>query len=145
MEKNGYVESEGFRGFDFNNDTDGIWFEGTAQMVVAYQMLGDLANAMTYLAEPERAQREAQNANGKGLVAASHDNVSTGFDWEYNARPHIGATAWYLFAGLRYNPYWNINTTESIPSLVSTFDTEVSANISIENIEIVEERVAKIE
>ncbi len=40
-------------------------------------------------------------------MAASHDGVSTGFDWVYIARLHIGATSWFLFAELGYNPYWN--------------------------------------
>jgi hypothetical protein len=31
-------------------------------------------------------------------VAASHDGVTTGFDWLYFDRLHVGATAWYLLA-----------------------------------------------
>ena len=33
-ESNCYVEKDDFKGFDFNNDLDGIWFEGTAQMAL---------------------------------------------------------------------------------------------------------------
>ncbi|AMM41164.1 conserved hypothetical protein, secreted [Candidatus Desulfofervidus auxilii] len=109
-ENNCYVEADGFKGFDFNNDKDGIWFEGTAHMVIAYQIIGEETKANTYLRELRKAQKEAQNANGRGLVAASHDGVTTGFDWVYNARLHIGATAWFIFAELGYNPYWNIKT-----------------------------------
>ena len=114
-ENNCYVEVDGFKGFDFNNDRDGIWFEGTAHMVVAYQILGEKEKADTYLKELEKAQKEAQNANSRGLVAASHDGVTTGFEWVYNARLHIGATSWFIFAELNYNPYWNIKTFKPIP------------------------------
>jgi hypothetical protein len=31
---------DGFTGDDFNNDKDGVWFEGTAQMCVAYAVAG---------------------------------------------------------------------------------------------------------
>jgi hypothetical protein len=116
VENNCYVEADGFKGFDFNNDKDGVWFEGTAHMVVAYQSLGEETKANLYLNELERAQKEAQNTNEKGLVAASHDGVTTGFEWLYNARLHIGATAWFIFGELGYNPYWNIKTSEPIPS-----------------------------
>ncbi len=45
--------------------------------------------------------------NGRGIAAASHDHLSTGFDdFEYYRRLHVGATAWNLFAQLGYNPYY---------------------------------------
>jgi len=106
VENNCYVEVDGFKGFDFNNDTDGIWFEGTAHMIIAYQILGDRTQSNLYLDELRNAQKEASNTNGKGLVAASHDSVSTGFDWIYDARLHTGATAWFIFGETGYNPYW---------------------------------------
>jgi|LGOV01.1.fsa_nt_gb hypothetical protein len=124
VENNCYVEADGFKGFDFNNDTDGIWFEGTAHMVIAYQILGDETKANLYLDELRKAQKEANNTNGKGIVAASHDGVSTGFDWVYNARLHIGATAWFVFAETGYNPYWNVKTSEPI----YVFDTGAPDN-----------------
>ena len=106
VENNCYVEVDGFMGFDFNDDRDHIWFEGTAHMVLAYQIMGDTINANIYLSELERSQTEAPNNNGKGIVAASHDGLTTGFHWLYYARPHIGATAWFIFAKNNYNPYW---------------------------------------
>jgi hypothetical protein len=99
----------GFKGFDFNNDRDGVWFEGTAHMVIAFQILSENLKAGEFLAELRRAQNEANNANGKGIVAACHDGVTTGFDWVYNNRLHIGATTWYIFAERGYNPYWGTN------------------------------------
>ncbi len=118
-ENHSFVEADGFKGYDFNDDRDGIWFEGTAHMVIAYQILGDEEKADLYLGELRRAQTIAQNANGKGIVAASHDGVSTGFGWVYNARPHIGATAWYIFAENMYNPYWNVLSSSLTPETLA--------------------------
>lgn len=115
-ESNCLIEKDGFEGFDFNDDLDGIWFEGTSQMAVGYQLIGELDKSDKYIAELRKAQTSATNANGKGLVAASHDNVTTGFDWEYFSRLHIGATAWFIFAEMKYNPYWNLCTVPDIDS-----------------------------
>ncbi|GAB6162857.1 hypothetical protein JCM12298_20170 [Desulfothermus naphthae] len=106
-ENNCLLEDNGFKGFDFNNDKDGIWFEGTAHMALAYQLIGERQKAEIYVRELEHAQKNALNTDGKGLVAASHDGLSTGFDWIYDARLHTGATSWFIFAELGYNPYWN--------------------------------------
>ena len=111
VEDNCYVQTDGFKGFDFNNDRDGIWFEGTGHMAVAYQIIENKTGADLFLSELGKAQVNAENADGKGLVAASHDEVSTGFSWTYSARLHIGATAWLVFAELGYNPYWNHTLT----------------------------------
>jgi len=113
VEHNCYLQADGFKGFDFNNDKDGIWFEGTAQMVAAYQMAKNVTGANLFLSELTKAQQTAQNANGQGLVAASHDLVSTGFTWTYNARLHVGATSWFVFTELGYNPYWNTATSKA--------------------------------
>ena len=114
VEENCYLQADGFMGFDFNNDRDGIWFEGTAHMAVAYQIIDNKTATDFFLSELGKAQETADNTDGKGLVAASHDEVSTGFSWTYSARLHVGATAWLVFAELGYNPYWNdyINLNE---------------------------------
>lgn len=113
-ENNCYTEADGFRGFDFNNDNDGVWFEGIGQMTVAYQLNGEKAKADFCIGELIKAQTSAPNNNGKGIVAASHDGVTIGFYWEYFSRLHVGATAWYLFGARNYNPYWGTATT-SVP------------------------------
>lgn len=113
----------GFKGFDFNTDKDGVWFEGTGQMSVAYQITEDENSSENFVVEIEKAQISANKNNGKGIVAACHDGVTTGFklppdyvdDWVYYNRLHIGATAWYLFARREYNPYWSISTSDLIP------------------------------
>jgi hypothetical protein len=111
-ESNCYTEKDGFAGFDFNDDKDGVWFEGTGQMAVAYQLNGEKAKADFLSSELIKAQASATNADRKGIVAASHDGVTTGFDWEYFSRLHVGATAWYLFGERGFNPYW---ATATVP------------------------------
>jgi hypothetical protein len=130
-EDNCYTETDGFKGFDFNNDRDGIWFEGTAQMAVAYQINGEASKSDFYTSELIKAQISATNANGKGIVAASHDGVTTGFDWEYFSRLHIGTTAWYIFAEMNYNPYWGTTTiSDEIPGNFVTTNLWIKAIIN---------------
>ena len=92
-------------GFDFNTDKDGIWFEGTAQMALAYRARRDMAQANRLINTLRTAQLEASNSDGLGIVSASRDNLTTGFDWKYFKRLHLGATAWYLLAEQGFNPY----------------------------------------
>ena len=71
------------------------------QMAVAYQVVGDATKAATLVGVLESAQMP----NG-AIPAASADRLTTGFDWAYFHRGHIGATAWYGFAKLGVNPFW---------------------------------------
>ncbi len=103
-EENCKVKKDGYEGFDFNDDRDGIWWEGTAQMVVVYKILGENEKALKYLNEMRRTQ--FFDGNKKGIPAASHDGVTTGLKWLYYKRPHVGATAWFIFAELNKNPYF---------------------------------------
>lgn len=96
----------GFAGFDFNTDQDMPWPEGTAQMVSVYWMLGQRNHATYYLDELREMQSTANRANGKGLVAAPADGLTTGFGWGYYNRLHVGATAWFIIAEQALNPYW---------------------------------------
>jgi mannose/cellobiose epimerase-like protein (N-acyl-D-glucosamine 2-epimerase family) len=110
----------GFKGFDFNDDKDGVWFEGTAHMSIAYQIKNETSKSDDFINEIRSAQT-ANNSNGKGVVAACHDGVTTGFGWGYPNALHIGATSWYIFAERNLNPYWGITTSDSIP--YQPFDT----------------------
>jgi hypothetical protein len=103
---------DGFTGYDFNDDKDGVWFEGTGQMCVAYAVAGETDMAKT-LAETLRNAQQMPTpvGNGLGMVAASHNGVTTGFSTEfgpnfYYCRLHIGATAWNIFGQLGFNPYY---------------------------------------
>lgn len=87
-------------GFDFNEDRDGVWYEGTAQMAAAYRYTGQLAKWRAMV----EFLRAAQHASG-GLPAADRDGLTTGFGFHYYRRPHLGATAWLALAELGANPF----------------------------------------
>ncbi|MFC2100963.1 T9SS type A sorting domain-containing protein [Bacteroidota bacterium] len=117
-------------GFDFNNDKDGIWYEGSAQAVLANKMIGNhnftdsILTNIKYIQE-NHLNPKFYNCNSKGIVAADHNNISTGFDWEYHNRLHIGATCWYIFAVIGFNPYYyeglitGIDNNENTPTRIT--------------------------
>ncbi len=99
-------QSDGAEGFDFNTNKDGIWYEGTAHMVLAYRAVHACDKAALYLDTLRKTQLFAPGGNGKGIVAASWGTrVDTGLGWNYFPCLHIGATAWYIFAETGINPY----------------------------------------
>jgi hypothetical protein len=85
------------------------WPEGTGQIVVAHEVLNETPNAQYYLSELQELQMTAINGNKKGVVAAPHDGLTTGLHWEYFNRLHIGATSWFIFGELSYNPYYSVS------------------------------------
>jgi len=105
-ERNHRTTDQGFTGFDFNEDRDGVWFEGTAHMAVAYALAGREADAETLRAVLRRAQATPPFGDGKGIAAATHDGLTSGFDFLFFRRLHVGATAWNVFAQLRFNPFY---------------------------------------
>jgi hypothetical protein len=94
-------------GYDFNTDKDGVWFEGTAQVALAYKAIGEEAKYNEILSFLDKNTSE----NGS-ITAADRDYVTTGFTvsgmgdmpWKYGKREHLGATAWLAFAELGVNP-----------------------------------------
>ncbi len=95
-----------FEGFDYNADVNraAVWFEGTGQMVVSYQLLGEEVKAEHYLNEIREVQNEGPNNNGKGIISACPEPLDTYLGWSFYSRLHVGATSWYLLAERRYNP-----------------------------------------
>ncbi|HZH26741.1 MAG TPA: hypothetical protein VEY95_06110 [Azospirillaceae bacterium] len=96
-------------GFDFNDDRDGLWVEGTAQAALVYRRFGRGADAGRLLAEVARqfgpggylwATREPRITTGLALAPDS-----TGADFHYERRPHLGATAWAVLAATGWNPF----------------------------------------
>ncbi|MDR0685978.1 MAG: hypothetical protein LBF79_00745 [Dysgonamonadaceae bacterium] len=99
--------------YDFNDDRDGIWWEGSLQKIIAEKIAGN----------PEKAAEQLAVANAAAqpdgsITAADRDGVTTGIwlegvgddgqpkgnEWKYNKRVHTGATAWLAFAQLGVNP-----------------------------------------
>lgn len=101
----------GLSGFDFNDDKDGIWPEGTGQMAVAYSGIDD-SRAVSLRSVLRQIQSTAPTEARGSLRAALHDGLSTGFQtsdgaqFRYFDRSHVGATAWNVFAQLAINPYY---------------------------------------
>jgi len=98
--------ADGVAGFDFNDDKDVVWFEGTAQMAAAYQFHHGDKRAATLRRTLQLSQLRPPFGDGLGIAAASHDAASTGFGFKLFRRPHVGATCWLLFSMLRFNPYY---------------------------------------
>ncbi|HVY98208.1 MAG TPA: hypothetical protein VHA35_01820 [Dongiaceae bacterium] len=96
-------------GFDFNDDRDGIWSEGTAQAALIYRALGLREKAGRRLAWLAGA------ISPGGLVwATDRARITTGLalspqsttdDFYYYRLPHLGATAWAALAATGWNPF----------------------------------------
>lgn len=96
-------------GFDFNDDRDGLWTEGTAQAALIYRVLGRQSEAGALLdtisaeSSPSGwlyATREARLSTGLMIGPWSTEN-----DFFYFRRPHLGATAWAVLAATGRNPF----------------------------------------
>ncbi|SDU87895.1 hypothetical protein SAMN04488544_1353 [Microlunatus sagamiharensis] len=95
-------------------DDAAVWFEGTAQLALALQQRGssddrDRSRAlMDQLRSAQDRLGAGQTYHGRriagGIVAASSP-MDTGFGFDYSQNLHTGATAWYLFAAMRFNPF----------------------------------------
>lgn len=116
-------------GFDFNEDHDGIWYEGTAQMAAAYLETGQRAkwqNLVSFL-------RSTQSPSG-GLAASDTDGLTTGFylpdgqPWLYFLRVHVGATSWLVLSGNGVNPFYPVPAFSSLTSLFSSYSFFVVGN-----------------
>ena len=99
-------------GYDFNcRDGDGAWWEGTAQVALALSQNDASKKSKPILKRLMEVQEEPRlNADG-AIYSTNKDKLTTGIDkcdspWTYPKEPHIGATAWYLFAALNKNPYY---------------------------------------
>lgn len=96
-------------GFDFNDDRDGEWLEGTAQAALVYRVSGEKDAARRALVEVA-----AQFSEGGYVFATRETRITTGLaigpastsaDAFYYRRPHLGATAWAALAALERNPF----------------------------------------
>jgi len=108
LQTNHVTTDQGFTGVDFNEDKDGVWFEGSAQLAVAYEAARQLSSAQALRSMLAQAQATPPFGDGFGSAAASRDGLTTGFDFFYFRRRHIGATAWNVFAQLVFNPFYAV-------------------------------------
>lgn len=94
-------------GYCFDQDRDTVWYEGTAQMAVAYAAAGNGARAAEILAELDKGFLSPSADSPAGLPYAS--NPGTGFEggalWEGADRVTATvACVWYLFARKGFDP-----------------------------------------
>ena len=106
-------------------DPNAVWLEGTGHLAAALLARGlspaqDLpgfkgdTNTARLLLDNIRVAQQTQGsgqtvagrviADGKGVVAAS-SVLNTGFGFSFNPNRHIAATAWFVIAGQRGNPF----------------------------------------
>jgi hypothetical protein len=96
-------------GFDFNDDRDGVWWEGTAQAALVYRAVGNDKKADRLLKAVGR-----RFSPGGLLWATDAARITTGLalspssttdDFYYFRLPHLGATAWAALAARGWNPF----------------------------------------
>ena len=107
------------------DDPHAVWLEGTAHTAAALiarvlrggrplpSLLSDLNHAALGLGQCVLAQRllgVGKTAGGHAIpsglgVVASTSVLDTGFGYTYGPSLHIGATGWFLLAGLAANPF----------------------------------------
>ena len=130
-EQNHATTDNGFSGFDFNNDKDGVWFEGTGQMATAYAFAAQSAKAAALRQELSRAQHTVPFGENGGIVATTRDGLTTGFDFKYFRRLHIGATAWNVFAQLGANPFYQSKAPTLQLASTSPTVSESSGSVTV--------------
>jgi hypothetical protein len=103
------VAKHGFAGVSFcAGARKGVWFEGTAHLADALELRGqpgDASQAQVYLSDIEFAQTHGLNNDGLGIIASSTKRPSDCEGESYFASLHTGATAWYLLAAARVDPF----------------------------------------
>jgi hypothetical protein len=95
---------------------DGVWLEGTGQLVCAWQDRGRRRDRQRVEAQL-RQVRAVQSTLGQGQVmggnplpaasgvVAASSLLDTGFGFGYFQVQHVGATSWYVMGALATNPY----------------------------------------
>ncbi len=84
-------------GFDFNNDHNDIWLEGTAQMVKAFRLAGRTADADYFLQEIIKVQQSS------GGVPYSVKGSFNG-DFTMSKAESVAGTGWLILAIENINP-----------------------------------------
>ncbi len=107
------------------DDPNAVWLEGTSHTAAALtarvlrggeqlsKLLADLTESVKLLNQCVRAQQilgGGKTVGGKPIPAglgllASTSVMDTGFGYTYGPSLHIGATGWFLIAGLAANPF----------------------------------------
>lgn len=86
-------------GFDFNNDLDTVWLEGTLQQSMAFKRNYDNYRAGIYFGNVDKTQR----SDGSFLCATNQGTA--GGDWILLPVKAVAPTCWYIFYNTNTNPF----------------------------------------
>ena len=123
-------QHDGFDGEDFNDDLDGVWFEGTGQTAVDYASVGNSQRMDQLRSTLQTAQQiPPPYGDGMGTPATSHDGVTSGFGFDLFRRPHVGATSWNIFAQKGFNPFYQTRQPLILQSISIDSDRNVHLQV----------------
>lgn len=89
-------------GFDFNEDKDDVWLEGTAQMASAFYTVGRPADGDHYCQEVVKSQ----DANGGIPYSVRGGTAETGADaWNMTTALALSSSGWFIIAVSKINPF----------------------------------------
>ncbi len=121
--------SQSIEGFDYDGTTTapggGVWFEGTEQMALTYETLGDMTKANYFHSQTAKVQ----SANGGILCAVGDGGDYWPTNFQHNA---VATTSWYILCSQspRVNPFKPpiASADTTAPVLSSITSTSISAN-----------------
>ena len=106
-------------GYCFDEDQDAIWFEGTGQMTLAFDLANMTNERDYYLSEMEKNLIESINyPNATGFPYSSNIGTHSGGDLLWDTADDeiaISACAWYVFTKRSFNPF-AIERNKNIPT-----------------------------
>jgi len=102
------VTGQEITGYCFDQDKDVVWLEGSAQMAVALQTIGNTNRAEEVFAQIDKSFIQSfTTENAKGVPYAANYGSSYGPSllWDHaDITPALSSTIWYLFAEMEFNP-----------------------------------------
>ena len=102
------ISGEEVLGYCFDEDKDVVWLEGTSQMAVAFQAIGDVNKSQELVVQIEKTFIQSfitTDAKGIPYVTNHGTNYGRGILWDHaDIAPALSTTVWYLFAKMDFNP-----------------------------------------
>lgn len=86
-------------GFDFDDNLDTIWIEGTLQTALAFHMAGNSTKADYYYNEA------LKTVQSDGSVLLTTNRGTAGPDWTLEVWRAIAPTCWLIFYYHKFNPF----------------------------------------
>jgi len=87
-----YDSRRSVTGFDFNNDKDTVWTEGTFQEAMAFLIAGDTSKYSFYKTEAEKLFNSTS-----GAFWLASNTGTTGGSWILYKWQAVAPTAWYIY------------------------------------------------